>query len=168
MKQLSDASKVALLLLALALPAVARGPIIVPFPFTSLTLQTASVCGFDLRLTPQAGTPNKEKLIIFGNTGLLTGPLFITLENLTTHKTVNLNASGPVQITLIEGGESIVLLGPGLLSYLPLPADVAAAAGLPRVPYLHGRIVLQIDAGSNVTSIQSFTGKVENLCELMQ
>jgi hypothetical protein len=50
----------------------------------------------------------------------------------------------------------------------PLPADVATAAGLPREFLLHGRIVFTLDEEGHVTSIESVTGTVEDVCQLLQ
>jgi len=56
-------------------------------------------------------------------------------------------------------------LGPAII---PLPADVATAAGLPRVPLIHRRLVLTFDAQGNFTSVQSVTGTVQDVCPLLQ
>src|SRR5207244_7823688 len=72
-KQLSEAPKVALLLLALALPAVAQKPTITFTPFTSAFVPAADACGFDVLVTPQAGRPNKERMMQFSNTAIIAG-----------------------------------------------------------------------------------------------
>jgi len=65
MKQFSEASKVALMLLALALPAVAQKPTIQLLPFTSFFVPAADACGFGVLFTPEPGRPNGERLIQF-------------------------------------------------------------------------------------------------------
>jgi hypothetical protein len=149
--------------LSAALPAVAEKPTIEPFPFTSLLVSSADACGFDVLFTPQAGRPNRERLIEFANTTIIVGPLFVTLTNLSTGKTIDLNISGPGQFhfttnTFVGEGPSI----PG-----PLPTDVATAAGVPLLPLFHGRVVYTFDAQGNLISI-SFTGPVEDVCQLLQ
>src|SRR5207248_416362 len=98
-KQITEVPKIALLLLALALPAVAQKPTIQLIPFTSFFVPAAAACGFDVLFTPQAGRPNKERLIQFANTAIIAGPLFVTITNLSTGKTINLNISGPQRIS---------------------------------------------------------------------
>src|SRR5439155_9647107 len=157
-KQISEAPKVALLLLALALPAVAQKPTIQLMPFTSVFLPAADFCGFDVLATPQAGRPNKERVIIFNNSYTIVGPLFVTLKNLSTGKTIDVNISGPSRTTIsgtISG--TTVSAGP---SINPLTADVAIAAGLPLLSLIHGQIVFTFDDQGNVT-IQT-TGTVQD------
>jgi len=163
MKQFRKVPKVALLLLALALPAIAQKPIITLSPFTSFFVSAVDACGFDVLFTPEPGRPNLERVIQFTNTEITVGPLFVTLTNLSTQKTINLNISGPGQFlfttnTFVSEGPSI----PG-----PLPANVATAAGLPLLPLFHGRAVFTFDAQGNLTSI-SFTGAVQDVCQLLQ
>src|SRR2546426_11894658 len=124
-KQISDAPKIALLLLALALPAVAQKPTIQLTPFTSFFVPAAAACGFDVLFTPQAGRPNRERLIQFANTAIIAGPLFVTIKNLSTGKTINLNISGPTRIGF--SGTTAQFLGPFVI---PSPAHVATAAGV--------------------------------------
>jgi len=162
-KQISQAPKVALLLLALALPALAQKPTITLTPFTSAFVPAADACGFDVLVTPQTGRPNKERLIQFNNnTAIIAGPLFVTLKNLSTGKTIDVNISGPARFT-VSG--TMVSTGPSLV---PLPADVATAAGLPLLSLIHGQIVFTFDDQGNITSIQRVTGTVEDVCQLLQ
>jgi hypothetical protein len=95
MKRILGSLYVALLLLALALSAVAQKPTIQLIPFTSVFVPAAAACGFDLLVTPQAGRPNRERLIQFANTAIIAGPLFVTVKNLSTGKTINLNINAP-------------------------------------------------------------------------
>ena len=162
-KQISDASKIALLLLALALPAVAEKPTIELMPFTSAFVPAAAACGFDVLATPQPGRPNKERVIQFNNAAIIAGPLFVTLKNLSTGKTINLNISGPTRIGF--SGTTAQFLGPFVI---PLPADVATAAGLPLLSLTHGRVVVTLDQQGNISSIQSATGTVQDVCQLLQ
>jgi hypothetical protein len=167
MKHVSDVPKVALALLALALPALAQKPTIQIVPFTSFFIPAEGGCGFDVLFTPEPGRPNKERLIQFTNMAIIAGPLFVTITNLSTGKTINLNISGPGKAepsfsvyphNSVSGGPEI----PG-----PLPPEVAAAAGLPLVPIFYGRAQFTLDAQGNTTAV-SFTGKVEDLCQLLQ
>src|ERR1700741_4856749 len=111
----------------LFLPAVTvaaqKKPIIqaIPFPDSGLVAPTASACGFDILLTPQPGKPNKEKIILFGNLGIISGPLFLTVKNLSTGKTTDVNVSGPVQIVLSTDTQDVVLLGALLIISPPIP-----------------------------------------------
>jgi hypothetical protein len=161
-KQISEAPKVALLLLALTLPAVAQKPTIQLIPFTSAFVPAAAACGFDVLATPQAGRPNKERVIIFNDRAIIAGPLFVTLKNLSTGKTIDVNISGPSRISF---SGTMVSTGP---SINPLPADVATAAGLPLLSLIHGQIVFTFDDQGNITSIPRVTGTVEDVCQLLQ
>jgi hypothetical protein len=153
-------------LLGAWLPAVAQKPVIQLIPFTSFFVSAADACGFDVLFTPQAGRPNGERLIQFANTTILTGPLFVTLTNLSTRKTVNVNISGPELFAFnASGTTTFVSLGPGIPG--ALPASVATAAGLPLLPLMHGRAVFTIDAQGNITSV-TFTGQVQDVCQLLQ
>ncbi len=152
-------------LLALTVSALAQKPIIVSNPFAPVFYPTQSFCGFDVLISPQAGRPNAGKIIYFADTGIMSGPLFATLKNLSTGKTIDLSISGPVLMDFASG--KIIMYGPGIPAIL-LPSDVAAAANLPRLPLFHGRAVIQINFDTlNITSV-SFTGKVEDVCELLQ
>jgi len=167
MKQFSDASKVALLLLALALPALAQKPTIQVFPFTSFFIPAAGGCGFDVLLTPEPGRPNGERLIEFANATIVQGPLFVTATNLSTGKAINLNISGPAQAQPSFFSLSGTFVTFGAEFFGALPANVAAAAGLPLVPVLYVRGVFTFDTPGNLTSV-SFTGRADDLCQLLQ
>src|SRR2546425_1896789 len=163
-KQITEAPKIALLLLALALPAVAQKPTIQLTPFTSFFVPAAAACGFDVLFTPQAGRPNRERLIQFANTAIIAGPLFVTITNLSTEKTINLNISGPTRISF-SGTTTAELLGPFINA---LPADVATAAGLPPLSLTYGRGGVTGDQQFKISSIQNVTGTQQNMCEVLQ
>jgi hypothetical protein len=156
--------------LLFAFPVLADKPIIqmTPWPAAGILGPTASACGFDILATPQPGRPNKEKLILLGNAGILTGPLFLTVKNLTTGKTVDINISGPAQLTFSVDTTTVVIHGPALGAFPPPPADLARAAGLPLVPLSTGRLVVTLDSQGNTLSIETVTGKVQDLCELLR
>jgi hypothetical protein len=109
--------------LLFALPGLAQKPTIqmMPWPTAGVLGPTASACGFDILATPQAGRPNKEKLILLGDAGIITGPLFLTLKNLTTGKTVDINISGPAQLAFSMDTTTLVIHGPGLGAFPPPP-----------------------------------------------
>ena len=162
-KQIGEVFKVALLLLALALPAAAQKPTIQLVPFTPQFVPAADACGFDVLVTPQAGRPNKGRMIEFANMTIIAGPFFVTMKNLSTGKTIDLNISGPVHISL--SGNTVVSTGPSIQQ---LPANISTAAGLPRLPLIHGQVVYTLDDQGNDTSIDKVTGTVEDVCELLQ
>lgn len=155
-------------LLLAARPAVAEKPAIVLLPFTGGVAPTQDVCGFDIGVTPREGRPNGQRLILFGNTGIIAGPLFNTLTNLSTGKSVDVNVSGPGRLTFSETTTTVVALGPGVFWSHPLSPELAAAARLPRVFLLNGRIVFTVDEQRNTISIQSVTGTAEDVCQLLQ
>jgi hypothetical protein len=158
------------LLPLVTLPALAQKPTILmnPFPSSGLVGPTASACGFDILATPTAGKPNKEKLILFGNIGIATGPVLLTLKNLSTGKTIDVNSSSAGFITFATDSETVIATGPLLIAFPPPPPAVATAAGLPLVPLLNGRTVWTQDLQGNIISIQSFTGHAQDVCELLR
>jgi len=166
LKQISEVPKVALLLLALAVPAAAEQPTIQLVPFTSAFVPAADACGFDVLATPQAGRrPNKAREIQFANMTIIAGPLFITLKNLSTGKTIDLNVSGPLRFNV--SSNTLVVAGPGI-ALPPPPGNLLTDAGLPRFPLTHGQLVFTLDDQGNFTSLDKVTGTSEDVCELLQ
>jgi hypothetical protein len=163
-KPFSVAFNIALVLLAFALLAAAQGkPIIQITPLTPFVVSAAdNGCGFDILFSPQAGRPNREKAIIFSNTEIITGPAFVTLQNLTTNKTFDANISGPGTFTFSDN--TFVLRGP---SFAGLPESVAQAAGLPRAGLTNGHLVLTFDDQGNITTA-SLNGTARDVCPLLE
>lgn len=152
--------------IAFALPAFAQRPTITLIPFTgSVIAETENICGFDTIDSPQPGRPNGERLILFGNTGLVVGPLFVQLRNLDTGEIVNLNSSGPARL---EFGDTMTVTvhGPSLWNVPPPPLAVTEAAGLPPAPYINGRVTVEIDQNGNVVSMRDFHGTATSVCDL--
>src|SRR5437879_4525623 len=134
-------------LLLASLPVLAQKPTIqfIPFPTAGVVAPTTSLCGFDILATPQAGRPNGARIILFANTGIMVGTLFLTLKNLSSGNTVDVNVSGPALLTFSATTTTIVGMGPGIFLFPPLPTSVTSAAGLPAVPLLRGRAVFTVD-----------------------
>jgi hypothetical protein len=155
---------VALLLLAFAVAAAAQGkPVITIEPLTPVVFPAAVTgCGFDILASPQAGRPNVERVILFTNSELVVGPLFVTFQNLTTNKTVDVNISGPGSYS--GSNNTFTFHGP---SFVILPESVAQAAGLPRTVLINGRLVLTYDDQFNAISA-SFSGTAQDACALVQ
>jgi hypothetical protein len=163
--------RILVFLAAAVLPVAAQQkPIIqaIPFPDSGVVGPTASACGFNILISPQPGKPNKEKIILFDNLGIITGPLFVTIKNLTTGKTIDVNISGPGQLVFSADTQDVVLLGAILIFNPPIPADVAKAAGLPQVPIGSGRITFTAQNDMTILSIHSVAGHFEDLCQLLQ
>lgn len=75
MKQFQRVSRLALVLPALAVLAIAGKPIIPINPEIPSVLSAAEGCGtFDLYVTPQPGRPNRGKIIEFTNSEIIPGP----------------------------------------------------------------------------------------------
>jgi hypothetical protein len=164
MKQLRIATVIGLL--ALALPALAQKPTItlVPLiPFTITGGPANGACTFDVSVVPQPNRPNGERQILFANSVIIAGPVFVTLTNLSTGKTLNLNISGPGVVNFSANEQT--LLGPALIS--GFPPDLTEAAGLPAVSLLTGRTVITFDNLGNLTSI-THIGTVQDICQALQ
>jgi hypothetical protein len=165
-KQISEVFKVALLLLALAVPAAAQKPIIQPLPFTDpIFIPAADACGFDVLATPQAGRPNKGKVILFADMRIFSGPIFVTLKNLSTGKTIDLNVSGPAHVSL--SGNTVSIVGPSI-NLLPGLGDPLAYPDLSPLQLIHGQTVYTFDDQEKITSVDKVTGTVEDVCVLLQ
>jgi hypothetical protein len=168
MKQFSRIP-VAVLLLAFALPALAQKPTITETPFTTPFVISGGAangaCNFDVLVAPQEGRPNRERTIQFAKKMIVVGPLFVTLTNLSTQKTANLNISGPTVVNFTGGTTSAVFMGPTLVA--ELPPNLATAAGLPPVAAVNGRTILMFDAQGVLTSV-TFTGTEQDVCQLLQ
>jgi hypothetical protein len=166
-KPTNRAPKAALLLLALALPAaaIADRPIITlsPFPAAGIVVPAGAACDFDVFVKPQEGRPNKERLIEFANTSILAGPLFVTLRNESTLKTVSINISGSNHVSI--SGATLTATGPSIWSLGP---EILTPAGLPLLPLFNGRLVLTIDQEGNVTAIVSYAGAAaRDVCQML-
>jgi hypothetical protein len=165
-EQISEVFIVALLLLALPVPAAAQRPIIQPMPFTDpIFIPAANACGFDVLATPQSRRPNMAKLIEFANMRIFSGPVFATLENLSTGKTIDLNLSGPAHVSL--SGNTVSILGPSI-NLFPGPGDILAYPDLSPLQLIHGQIVYTFDDQENLISVDKVTGTVEDVCELLR
>jgi len=170
MKQFSIATTIALLLLALALPAVAQKPTITEIPFTTPIVISGGpangACTFDVLVAPQAGRPNGERLIQFATSSIIAGPLFLTLTNQSTGKTVNLNGSGPAVITFSGGiPSSERIMGSSLV--FELPPNLASEAGLPAVALTRGQVIFTFDAQGNLSAV-TFNGTVKDVCQMLE
>ena len=154
-------------LLTLALPAFAGKPTITfvpaaPFTITGGTANGA--CAFDVGVVPTANRPNGEKEILFANSAIITGPLFLTFTNLSNPaKTLSLNVSGPGIINFTDSEE--ILLGPSFISGFAL--NLTEAAGLPSVALVTGRTILTFDNAGALVSI-THVGTVQNICQALQ
>jgi hypothetical protein len=163
----AGASIFATLLLATR-PVLAQKPTILLLPFTGGVAPTQDVCGFDIGVTPQEGKPNGERLILFGDTAIIAGPLSNTLTNLSTGKSIDVNVSGPGRLIFSETTTTVIAAGPGVFWSHPLSAELAASAGLPRVFLLDGRIVFTADEQRNTISILSVSGIAQDVCQLLR
>jgi hypothetical protein len=155
------------LVLGGSLAAFAGRPTIQVVPAGSGILPSSlSGCGFDIGFTPAS---NKEKLTTFfdqnGNIKfmLITGDRKLTLVNLSTGKSIDLNISGPAQIQqntdgtfqVMGGGPAIGVFGPGV------------APGLPTVAYTTGRLLVLTDQDLNPIQVLSANGTVKDVCSLL-
>ena len=154
-------------LLTLALPAFAGKPTITFIPATPFTITGGTAngaCAFDVGVVPTANRPNGEKEILFANSAIITGPLFLTFTNLSNPaKTLSLNVSGPGIINFADNEE--ILLGPSFIAgFAP---NLTEAAGLPSVALVTGRTILTFDNAGALVSI-THVGTVQDICQALQ
>jgi len=90
---------------------------------------------------------------------LITGALKVRVTNVPTHKAVDLNVSGPIQVIPHEDGTvSVISLGATLWPFTdPQP-------GLPRLAVVDGRLEAVFDPTFRVTSVQAH---VVDVCALL-
>jgi hypothetical protein len=163
MKRIEQVSKVTLLLLALVISALAGGPTIVDNPFTSFVIPAANHCGtFDVNAAPAAGRPNGGRLILFANSAIGSGPVFVTLTNLSTGKSINLNISGPGKFSFTNS--TSVVAGPTLFIGFP----PVAPSNLQGIAFATGRTVIQFDDSGNIISVSYVGSAPQNVCALLE
>ena len=164
MKHFRGVSKIAVLVLMLALPAVASAPIIVVNPLTPFVIPAGpDNCPFDVYFAPQPGRPNDGKIIQFASgSAIIHGATFVTATNLSNFKSINLNISGPGSFSF--SNNTFTVLGPSLVSGLP---PNLVPPNLPLVALTHGQLVEQLDNSGNVLSV-SFTGTAQDVCQLLR
>jgi hypothetical protein len=109
----------------------------IPFPSPPFDLP-ASYCGFPVHL---AATVDREYATVStspdGSTVYkITGSIFVTVTNLTTGKSVTVNASGPATETVAPDGTTVTIDGRGLFllyaangTQFGLPSDIVLEAG---------------------------------------
>ncbi len=157
---------VMLLMFGLASPASAISPTTVTAPVTAFTV-TGS-CSFDVLLAPKSPQTNQEKITTFFDQAhnerfqLVTGALQVVLTNVSTGKSVDLNISGPTQVSpLPDGSLKVVNLGPTLFLFQP-----GVAPSLPLLALIQGRTESMFDALGNY-SLLSVQGTVADVCALL-
>ncbi len=153
-------------ILAFVLPALAQQPVITEIPAEPFTAVAGpSTCPFDVRLAPEVGKPNAEKAIQFSNTTIVTGPLFLTLTNLSSGKSIALNVSGP-GVDSFTGGIPTQFRDMGPLLLFAVKPAVAQAAGLPSMALINGLTVFNFSSG-DLASI-TYNGTVQNVCQMLE
>ena len=159
-------STIALLLLAFALPAVAAAPIIIENPISTFPIPAAAGCGtFDVLLTPQVGKPNGGQIIAFANgNAVFAGPAFVTLTNVSTGKSINVNISGPAKQIFSTNTFTFVNLGLTLV----IGNSPDNPPSLQGIALANGRLVQTFDISTFNRISVSFTGTAQNLCPLLQ
>jgi hypothetical protein len=147
-----------------ASPAFAgRGPkwqLVTAEPFTL----PAAFCGFKIRV---AFPINKEyfKLLKASDgsmTDLGTGSLKVSLTNLSTGKTITVDASGSAKVTTHADG-SVTFAGRGHGLHFLAPAD-AKRFGLPTVSVTTGRLTASIASDGSLTSLSLHGHVLVNVC----
>jgi hypothetical protein len=140
--------------LALAAPAAADKPMVVPSPFGEFTGEYCD--DFAVRIRE---TTNRGKTIIFSSgAAVTTGTLKVEVTNLETGKTISLNISGPAMFS----SDGTTLFGPG--AWLLFGEPGFFGPGSPAMLETnHGRLVIDLASGTIVERV----GKTVDLCPLL-
>ena len=129
-------------------------------PFITLS----GVCSFDVRIDPLG---NKEYATVWVDhagtptTIITTGLLKVRLTNLQNSKSIDLNISGPgTQVFNGDGSSTFTTYGPWLWFLFPgvLPNFS------PRMFFISGQLVVQIDSHGDFTSMRIIGGQVVDMC----
>jgi hypothetical protein len=118
---------------------------------------------FDVLFAPQAGRPNNGKIITFANGSTIsTGAVFVTATNLTSNKSINLNISGPGQLSVSDN--TFTVLGPSL----DIGFQDLGSADLPSVAFVKGPVVLQFDNFGKVISVTHNGASPQDVCQSLE
>jgi hypothetical protein len=139
--------------------AEASRPIPLP-PNGPLTWPAGTLCAFPLRIVT---TENKSLLHEFSNGDILiTGKLTQRVTNLDTGASEAFKASGPLRVMFHDDGSSTVISTGRILITLSSAAD----PGGPGIFIYTGRVVYQIDADGNTTSVSRIPNSL-NICTVL-
>jgi hypothetical protein len=131
---------------ALAAPKVPGAePVVLEFP-------AGELCSFPVRLTILDGQREHEDQ----GTVILTGPLTVTVTNLSSGASQTFNASGPTLVEPRSG--ALVLTGPSIILQ---PASLEV--GEPFLIYHRGRVVFTAN-NDGILTIASITGETVDIC----
>lgn len=140
----------AVLLVILAVPTAALAAPKVPGaePLVLTFTGEDRVCSFPVQLTILDG----QRLHEDQGTVILTGPLTVTVTNLTSGASQTFNASGPTLVEPRSG--ALVLTGPSIILQ-----PLSAGLGEPFLIYHRGRVVFTAN-----NTIASITGETVDIC----
>ncbi len=132
-------------------------------PFT-----LTGVCPFDIYEEPLR---NKEKIATFyGESGNITFQIISGVNkwrftNLSTNKSLDINASGPGRLTVQPDSATVRLEGGGVsFFYIPNPPP-----GIPNYALTSGRLVADLDLATfEISQVQAQHGTVQDICALLQ
>lgn len=143
-------------------------PTIQYLDFSGSAFTLSGVCPFDIYEEP-AG--NKEKLVTFYNQAgeisfqIITGVNKWRLTNVSTGKTLVVNASGPARLTVQPGADTVLAESGGVSFFLiqnPPP-------GVPTYAITRGRVVSELDLTTfGVVQLIAQHGTVQDICALLQ
>lgn len=132
------------------------------------TVTVTGVCPFNVL---EVATANDEKIATFFNQAgqitfqLVTGVNKWLFTNVSTGKTLELEASGPAKFTVQPGTNSVLSVSGGVSFFTitnPPP-------GIPKFPLTRGRVVAQLDPATfTITNFISLDGTVQDICALLQ
>jgi hypothetical protein len=142
-----------------AQPALAGAPSRDPIPPFHDLFTAGTVCPFPVAVD---GTFQNETATSLANgTLLITGASFERITNMTTGKSIVLNASGPLKITF--GDTSLTARAEGRTLFSFFAGDVGPA--VPGLVLTTGLVIITQDfATGRITSFTHAGGTTENLC----
>ena len=145
---------------ALAVSGQASPPSHAPAPSGPIDFAAGVVCSF-----PVHGdvVVNKQTITTFANgSQLVTGGFVARLTNVTTGKTITVNAPGPLRFTV--SGDTLTVTGRGQNVYFFFPGDLGA--GAPGALLLMDGLVTEVFDANGLVSF-THSGSVVDLCTVL-
>ena len=140
----------------------------VPFPLY-LTRDFPASCSFNVH-QEVSGNQETAKVNTDADGTLhfqVRGNVQLIESNTSNNKSVALNLSSPIDITVYPDGKQLIeVRGRSVLGFFNPPGNTRPLVVQPGVYLFHGRVTFRTEADGFITSFDT-TGRVENLCQTL-